>query len=63
MSDITKGLAENVLRLGNECRILAEENIRLEQEITQLRRELADIQESYHLLNETLAKLIRKTTK
>ena len=92
MSDTISRMAQEILRLGNECRALADENTRLKEEaklkaipveaklmdrlaelkdentnltasVHQLRKELADLQESWHLVNETLAKLTRKTTK
>lgn len=89
MSDMIGSMAKEILRLGNECRALAEENTRLKEEaklkavpveahlmdrlaelkqentelknsVEALRQELAHSQENYHMLNDMLAKFIRK---
>lgn len=65
MSDDTKEwLASEALRLGNEVRdlsisnaVLRDDNAKLKAEVEALRREIADAQENYHLVNEMVARL------
>lgn len=77
MSDESRdNLAANVLRLGQEVRYYAieakdfeakwirvmEENEKLRAEVEQLRKESADWQESYHIVNERMSALLKKGT-
>ena len=59
MNDYSKLLHErihDIQQIGG----LQEENARLNAEVNSLRKELADAQENYHLVNEMVAKLIKQ---
>jgi hypothetical protein len=43
--------------------LLAAENARLKAEVAALRKELADAQESYHIVNERMAAILRQQSR
>lgn len=59
MNDYSKLLHEHIHDI-QQIGGLQEENALLKAEVDSLRKELADAQENYHLVNEMVAKLIKQ---